>query len=139
MNDAKKPVDNNCIIDPDFRKHIDDVIIAMDYEANARRMRIEAFAKKVSDSVSSGTAKVDFVKKIDNSDVPVGGLYYSCKKLIQTEEILIVGSVGSHYAKASYDTTTSEAFDTGFYTAIKLLRDGTIDINDLTVEENTDG
>lgn len=43
----------------------------------------------------------------------------------------IIGSLGEYYKDKAYDPTISEAFDTGFYTAVKLILDERISLDDI--------
>jgi len=46
-------------------------------------------------------------------------------------EIVVTGSLGGYYRNEAFDPTISEAFDTGFYTCMRLLMDEIISFDDI--------
>jgi hypothetical protein len=67
-------------------------------------------------------------KEWESQPIQVPKIIRDKKPDFLNKAIKVVGSVGYTYQEKSFDPTITEAFDTGFYTAIRMIEEGLIEL-----------
>lgn len=121
-------MDRNEEIDEEEQQYIKDVWDEARFCAKHRREQISEKADLIVERIKSGKATIQVKPDISElSEVPVGVVHITTEHDFLDDgkyEFTVVTTIGQFYQDVSYDPTVSEAFDAGYYTAMRMLQEG---------------
>lgn len=122
---------------------VDETIAADNRVAKEKRKRIERFAENIVDKIQDPedtmtiAPHMGHIMEVDHPhDVP--NINYDKKFGGHEPALKIYTDIGGYYVDRIRDVTNSEAFNTGFHTAVAMIRAGIITIDQTDTGKETE-